>query len=452
MTDRRTTDDRWLDWLGEGPAHAPTALLGEVLAELPAQRGRRRARVGAPWGRLVTHGVALGAGAVLMIGLLGAAGALRSDPGPVASPVPTPAPSTGVRLIGSTVLSQPMFTARADAAAVTLADGRPVVVRGVDTEGLAPWVEPYDPVAYRFNMPETLRYGGGESAAVLLDDGSVFVTGGPIGITSERVSVAPPGSPPGRGTVTPLPQDRARTQAGVARLLDGRVLLAGGTDRSDTLETTDLFDPADETFTPTGELVVPRRGAFAVTLPDGRVLLAGGTDGSDQQVSMVETWDPATGRWSELGELPVNIAVTSATVLPDGAVLVVGTRQEPGFAGWWSTPVRIDPVAGTLIALPGNDVSADATITLLPDGDVLAIGGRYLLDTGPVTNVSIVRLDPVTGATQEVAQLQVARWRHTAALLPDGSVLIAGGDSDAESVPGKTDATILDSAEILLSR
>ena len=228
------------------------------------------------------------------------------------------------------------------------------------------------------------------------------------------------------------------------------MLLAGGTDLSDTLETAELFDPATEDFTLTGELVVPRRRAFAVTLPDGRVLLAGGVDGSDGLVQVVEMWDPGTGAWSRFGELPQALALTSLTALPDGAVLAVGTRQEPGFAGWWSTPVRIDPATGTLTALPGNDVSADATITLLPDGDVLAIGGRYLQDDGPVTNPSIVRLDPETGATREVAQLQTARWRHSAAVLPDGSVLIAGGDTDAESIPGRTDATLLDSAEILL--
>ena len=63
------------------------------------------------------------------------------------------------------------------------------------------------------------------------------------------------------------------------------------------------------------------------------------------------------------------------------------------------------------------------TATLLADGRVLIAGGVYT--TAPIANVQI--FDPKTRTFTAVASLKHARKDHTATLLVDGTVLIAGG-------------------------
>ena len=63
------------------------------------------------------------------------------------------------------------------------------------------------------------------------------------------------------------------------------------------------------------------------------------------------------------------------------------------------------------------------TATLLSDGRVLLAGGVY--STAPIANLEI--FDPSTRTFTAAAPLKHARQDHTATLLSDGTVLIAGG-------------------------
>jgi len=77
------------------------------------------------------------------------------------------------------------------------------------------------------------------------------------------------------------------------------------------------------------------------------------------------------------------------------------------------------------------------TATLLQDGRVLIAGGR-----GDMLAAVAELYDPKTRKFSETGRLFTARYKHTAGLLPDGRVLIAGG-SDERDWKGK-----LSSAEI----
>ena len=66
------------------------------------------------------------------------------------------------------------------------------------------------------------------------------------------------------------------------------------------------------------------------------------------------------------------------------------------------------------------------TTTLLNNGKVLAAGGR--LSTGANTPLTSAELyDPITGTWSPTGSMATGRWSHTAALLPDGRVLVSGG-------------------------
>ena len=92
--------------------------------------------------------------------------------------------------------------------------------------------------------------------------------------------------------------------------------------------------------------------------------------------------------------------------------------------------------AGSVDAIGGMSVSRAAhTATLLPDGKVLVAGG-FAGDENSLASAEI--FDPKTNSFSSTGAMNAARASHSATLLPDGRVLIAGGYN----------GNYLDSAEI----
>jgi hypothetical protein len=85
----------------------------------------------------------------------------------------------------------------------------------------------------------------------------------------------------------------------------------------------------------------------------------------------------------------------------------------------------------------------DHTATLLPDGKVFIAGGA---DHTGTTTTSTVIYNPVTGTASPGPNLLTPRDHHTATLLPDGTVLIAGGRQPNAALPPPY--IVLPSAEI----
>ena len=67
------------------------------------------------------------------------------------------------------------------------------------------------------------------------------------------------------------------------------------------------------------------------------------------------------------------------------------------------------------------------TATLLPDGKVLAIGGYYGSPGVIYFHASTELYDPSIGEWSIAGSMNYGRAHHTATLLPDGKVLVAGG-------------------------
>jgi N-acetylneuraminic acid mutarotase len=108
-------------------------------------------------------------------------------------------------------------------------------------------------------------------------------------------------------------------------LLNGKVLVAGGTNVSDTLlASAELYDPATENWSDTGSLRTSRANHTATLLPNGKVLVAGGGYGDDYSLASAELYDPATGTWSYTGSLSMGRLAYTATLLTDGRVLATG--------------------------------------------------------------------------------------------------------------------------------
>jgi hypothetical protein len=123
--------------------------------------------------------------------------------------------------------------------------------------------------------------------------------------------------------------------------------------------------------------------------------------------------------WIPVGNMTMSRAESSATVLTNGKVLIVAG---PGGSSFKAAELY-DPATRTFTATGSArcDHGAGASATRLPDGRVLLAGGSIDWRCAEI-------YDPSAGAFSLTGDLQVAHSRHTATLLTNGTILIAGGE------------------------
>jgi hypothetical protein len=342
-----------------------------------------------------------------------AAIAPSSSVGPSPTPVEQTAPawtSTGN-----------MIEARTDHTATLLPDGLVLVAggTGIDGEPLAS-AELYDPSSGTWTATGNMISARTGHAATLLRDGTVLVAGGRGTLPGHRVEPVAELYDPGSGTwrATGNMIDPPFTYDHTATLLrDGTVLFVGGV--------AELYDPTSGTWRATGNPIEGRRYYATTLLADGKVLVAGG--GDDNSVASAELYDPSRGTWTATGSMTEGRTFITATLLSDGKVLVAG-----GWAITNGTVVELasaelfDPVSGTWTATGSMSESRGRlpTDTLLPGGAVLAAGG-CCAGYGYLATAELY--DPSSGTWTATASMDEARTGHTATLLRDGRVLVAGG-------------------------
>jgi hypothetical protein len=252
------------------------------------------------------------------------------------------------------------------------------------------------------------------------------------------------------GTFTATAAMATRYYHTATLLHDGRVLIVGGCCTSSLvapsvpLNTAELYDPKTGKSTPAGSMASGRMYQTATLLTDGRVLIAGG-ENENGTLASTEIYDPATNRFTAGALMGYARYSQTATLLQDGRVLMTGgatglssaeiydpTKVKWAPAGLNAVPASASPSPGaTPTAKPSgymNSWRSGQTATLLPDGRVLIVGGQTLPQSADIYDPKIDRFTP-TGYTN------VDRFNHTATLLPppDGRVLIVGGSTEPGS-------------------
>jgi hypothetical protein len=237
---------------------------------------------------------------------------------------------------------------------------------------------------------------------------------------------------------------------------NGKVLVAGGEDAGATaFSTAELYDPSSGTFTPTtGNMTAARAGHTAALLGSGKVLITGGaTDSTENALSSAELYDPATDTFTATtGSMTTARVSHTATLLKDGRVLIVG-GDIIFFNGVQNTSIQslasaeiFDPSTGTFTATGSLSAAREAhTATLLNDGRVLVAGGSNgaVGNTTPVATAYATAelFDPTTGHFTAAGMMTAERVFFTASLLGSGKVLAAGG---AGSTASLTSADLFD--------
>jgi galactose oxidase len=267
---------------------------------------------------------------------------------------------------------------------------------------------------------------------------------------------------PRTGELIPTPQpqraDGTRVNlycSGHAFLPDGRLLVMGGhlTD-GDGLDQACIYDYRTNTWTALPVMSERRWYPTATALPDGTVLVSSGSYKDNGRIVINDIpliWD---GRqWTPTVDFTGLPLYTRMHVAPSGRIRQHGERQ-------FGPSVMYD--AGKVIYIGGNDGANDVptaaaevidfcanppiwrelagmhfprrqhNATILADGCVLVTGGTRgpgFNDLSPGKPVHVAELwDPVTEEWKELAAEDVDRcYQGTAVLLPDATVLSAGG-------------------------
>jgi hypothetical protein len=272
--------------------------------------------------------------------------------------------------------------------------------------------------------------------------------------------------------------------AGHNVLPDGRVFIAGGHDHTTGkkqdpvgVAETDIYNPANRTWTPTWPLGEKRWYPTNVGLPNGRTLVFGGQARAGAASNTVDEYDPRTNTMRRLastatkpvGMYPRMHVVANGKVFKSGPQRM-GAYFNPSTSSWSNVAPMLygSRGRGSVVLLPGSQKvltvggqssgSAPATATaeildtaqaapkwrytgsmnhprvlpnavVLPDAQVLVVGGGAAFKyTNPVMVPELY--NPVTETWAVMAPQQAGRMYHaTALLLPDGRVLSAGQDN-----------------------
>jgi N-acetylneuraminic acid mutarotase len=239
-------------------------------------------------------------------------------------------------------------------------------------------------------------------------------------------------------------------------------LIVGGHGTSGDLASTELFDPTKGIFSPSTDLHFGRINHTATLLANGLVLVVGGQYNGNT-LDSAELYNPATNTWTNTGSLHLARSYHTATLLSNGQVLVVGGSHwaSPPLFSQGTPPGSALDVAELYDPTSGKWTVTDSlhtarychTATLLANGEVLVTGGIGGKKTGSAPSnfedanlrgfpglnrasdieASAELYDPKTKSWTVTGSLPVALWSHSATLLPNDQVLVAGGKPSFQS-------------------
>src|SRR5688572_20085475 len=178
-------------------------------------------------------------------------------------------------------------------------------------------------------------------------------------------------------------------------------------------------------FTQTQPMIEGRWQHTATWLPTKKALIAGGTH-SGIYLRSTELYNPANNQWAQSGEMITGRTRHSATLLADGTVLVAGGYNKDCCEmdeGWMTSSEIYDPNGQTWVESGSFTFARENhTATLLADGRVLMAGG---FNNQAFSLGSAQLYDPVSRQWSATESLLTPRNDHVAILLPNGQVLVA---------------------------
>jgi uncharacterized repeat protein (TIGR03803 family) len=293
--------------------------------------------------------------------------------------------------------------------------------------GLLAWLFSFQPLhAQTWATNSPLNVARWAHTATLLNDGTMLITGGLLSNTNGNSANTNACElyDPQTGTASFTASMQSSRDSHRATLLaNGQVLVSGGGGDASS----EVYDPNSGTWINYASMNDERLIHTATLLANGQVLAAGGyNDNSGQDLSSAELYDPVAGTWSVTASMTYPADTFAAVLLTNGTVLVCGGSDASDGIFYETNAAIYYPATQTWTnTAPMHEARAGLTATLLPNGKVLVVGGNG-------DNTAEV-YDPVAKTWTFVSDLNDGWYQPNTVLLTNGQVMVLGdGNSDVE--------------------
>jgi predicted nucleic acid-binding Zn-ribbon protein len=331
------------------------------------------------------------------------------------------------QLVGSMNAPRRMSTA------TLMADGRVLFVGGLSSGSGSS--ETYNPATGQFTAAGNLNVSRWGHAATILPDGRVLITGGELGVSpGGRLASAEIFDPATQTFTVTGSMTTGRRGHRATLLADGTVLITGGLLSNSTFAaSTEIYHPQSGTFTTNVPMYMGRFNHQAIRLHDGRVLIPGGASGTNSRTA--EVYDPTPelrlvdpASLFDTIEYLTNLTASLQFELGTASNTITGLtitnsnlQSQLAYANQTIAEIQPNPFRLLPDTLPPRPRIHTFT---LPDGRVLMLGG-VTIDVAATRSVGV--FNPQTEVMTTAGGINEPRAGHTANLLPNGQILVAGG-------------------------
>jgi hypothetical protein len=221
--------------------------------------------------------------------------------------------------------------------------------------------------------------------------------------------------------------------SGAVPLPNGKILVAGGHSASHVgLNVANLFDPFSQTWSDAPNMSFARWYPTVTVLPDGRALVTVGETSCDHcQAAIPEIYNPSTNSWTSLTSGSLSIPYyPHMFVLPDGRVLNTGTAEEPA-------PTRAFTIQTQTWTMIDSSTPDGGSAVMYRPGKILKTGTSADPDQATRPSAATAYVLDMTQGTHtwsQVPSMNFARTYHNTTLLPDGNVLVIGGGQTTNAI------------------
>jgi Kelch motif/Galactose oxidase, central domain len=318
-----------------------------------------------------------------------------------------------------------MNTYRFFETATLLANGNVLVVGGCPAgtcrDNALASAEVYKPFRNTWTSAGSMQFPRVFHTATLLPDGDVLVAGGQNYVAPAYAS-AELYHPSTNSWSVAASMHVARAGQAAVLLSNRDVLVVGGFNNGASFTSGELYDPTKNTWTMAASMNEADASPTATVLSDGRVLVAGG---GSTNFADAEIYDPIKNTWTDVARMTNGRIGAESVLLRTGKVLVIGGdvgNSSP------STSETYDPTTNTWTSpLLLNDTRSNFTASLLEDGQVLVAGGCCNPPGSAEPWTSAEVYDSAQNTWTLIANMNIGRWGHGAAVLPGGKVIVMGG-------------------------
>ncbi len=219
--------------------------------------------------------------------------------------------------------------------------------------------------------------------------------------------------------------------AGMAQLPNGEVMTVGGygglTTGNTGIVDTSIFNPATGTWTRVANMHDPRWYPSVTELPDGDyVAISGNSTNSNTWADTPEVYDPVANTWTLLSKVSTSQVHEEeypfSYLAPNGNVFTIGPSEDVSY--------ELNVANQTWTPVGGPSGITNGSSVMYRPGKILYSGGAPSVTstTAASASTSILDLTAATPKWQQIAPMHNARVYHTLTMLANGEVLAIGGE------------------------